>query len=231
MAIARVQSGTANSAGSSVSTLNIVLGSTPTAGNIVVVVGGIVGAFGSSGPVISATGIAFTILQCSAGSSVSGFIAVGRVHSGASATITITAGQAGGITIVAAEYSGANLHLDQNAITVGSGTSLASGATGTTEVADELWIGGLIARNAVTFSSPTNSFSIVAQDKSALATTSDRSVALLERIVTSTGTANAGATIGTSGIWIAGAITLHEVSSSGGGGIMRPASMTGNISG
>lgn len=198
MAIASVQTATANTGASTATTLNIVFGAAPTAGNVLF----IACATNGNEPVIaSGSGISWNQIPVVAGNTVWGTLLIGRVYSGASATVTVTIQSSTAISLAGAEYSGLSSVLDRTIAAIGSSTTPASGATSTTTDASQLWVGALAARNAVTFSSPTNSFAIAAQDKTALGTTSDRSVALLTQIVSSTGTPNAGATIGTSGNW------------------------------
>lgn len=150
-------------------------------------------------------------------------IFIGKVFTGASATSTITMVGTSPIAAVAAEYSGVTNALDRGSIATNTGTSAASGATGTTSAANELWIGGIVHRNTngATFSAPTNSFSIVGQTNTTSGTVNDRSACLLERIVSSTGTADAGATISASGVWIAQALTFPEPTAGGSGLIGR----------
>lgn len=215
MAIAFVQSKTANSGASSVATLDIVLDAAPTEGNIVV----LVASAALPLQILSTSGITWMGTSGLGSTNTVTILGVGRVFSGASATITV-ATNAGGtcpIVIAAAEYSGVNIRVDRAAFATANSTTAASGDSSTTSVANELWIGAIGHRftNGATFSSPTNSFTIVVQDKTSAGTSSDRSVALLERIVTSTGVANAGATISSSGIWTAMVRTFHEQPAAG----------------
>lgn len=218
MAINRVQSKTGTSgASSSVTTWSITFDSTPVAGNVIVAA---CAAFGSASipgtpGYFSQTGVEWMLTNPSvqAASNTLLFLAIGKVLSGAGSTLTITTLTAGGMSIAAAEYSGLDTRFDRFMSAVGNSAAPASGATGTTSKGNQLWIGAISHRaaNGGTFSSPTNSFSIVGQAKSSMNTTSDRSVCLLERIVTSTGTANAGAAVSPTGVWAAQVLTLDAL--------------------
>lgn len=216
MSIARVQFAT-NSTSVSGNTVSVTLGATPTAGNILVAAVAFFGSASQPGSAcaFSSTNVVWMNTQPAAqgGSSTSLGLGIGRVRSGGSTTVTATIDQAGGLAFIVAEYSGLSQNFDKFVSAVGSSTSPASGATATTGTANQLWIGAISARatSGNTFSSPTNSFAIVGQAKSTLGTTSDRSICLLERIVTATGTPNAGATISPTGAWIAECLTIEEL--------------------
>lgn len=215
-AITRVQTVTASTgASNALSTLTVTLGSAPTAGNIVVIA-------------LATNGAPFSHITEAAGYTWSYFpaarstsdlyvtLAVARIGAGAGTGITITIPTSNPMAVIAAEYSGTNIRVDQTMSTVPTvgGTAIATGATPTTTNANELWLGALGCRglNAVTFSAPTNGFSIVGQTGTTVnLTNADRSVALLEQFVTSTGTANAGATISQSGFWGAVVGTFEEL--------------------
>ncbi len=104
--------------------------------------------------------------------------------------------------ICAAEYSGmatsSSLDTGIVASAVGTSTTPASGATGTSTQADELWIGAIGTISNITFSLPTNSFLIYSTDSAGIP-----NAALLDQVVSSTGTANAGCTISSSVAWAA----------------------------
>lgn len=215
-AITRVQSQTANTGATASNTnLNLVFGAAPTAGNIVVLAvaaGNVAG-----GCNVTGTNIEFYVENVMGSGGCPIFLVIGRVFASASATITVNPSSGGAIAIAGAEYSGSGLlRLDKVQWAVGSSTSAASGATATTTTANELWVGALGHRNTngSTFSAPTNSFSIVGQTNTTINTSNnDRSVALVERIVSSTGTANAGATISVTGNWGAFVATFEETPS------------------
>ncbi len=208
--IARVQSKSANTAGTNATSKDLVFDSTLTPGNIVIIAWGMDGNNLTS---ITGTGIIFQGISRTGANVTFNLLAIGRIRSGATATITVASVAAQAHAIVGAEYScGGILRLDQSATANSVSTSPASGATGTTATAAELWVGSICARgtNANTMSSPTNSFSIVAQTNTTNGTAnSDRTVGLFEQIVTATGTPNVGCTI-TSNNWTAIVAALEE---------------------
>lgn len=212
-AIVRVQSKAANTAATNAATLAITLDATPTAGNYIVV--GVANTSASSF-VRGAEQAGITWLDYNATSSSQGgcTILFGRVSAAiASATITLTIGSSQAVSAVAVEYSAVNLKPDKMVSASATSTSPASGATATTSSDNELWIGVIAAQstNSNTLSSPTNSFSIVAQTNTTNGTTNlDRNCAVLERIVSATGTANAGGTLAASKAWVALTMTFDE---------------------
>ena len=216
MAIARVQSKSSSS--NSTSAPAVTLDSTPTEGNVIVMAFGAVSNFW----IPPAGNIEWFLFPFVTSSSRMAGLAVGIVKASASATITC-AQTSGGSALVAAEYSGlGGMKLDrQMAASAGSGTTLASGATPTTDTANALWVGCLFSgaarsSSAAFYSALTNSFSLVGEAQTTLNTTGDRTVGLTERIVSSTGTPNTGATALSSGTWIASVISLSEIAASGG---------------
>lgn len=215
--IARVQFKSANTAATNATTLAIVMDATPTAGNMLVVSAAIGSAASTICRMSEQTGITW-LEQTRSGTNGNHLFAVGRVASTiASATITVSANATSPISAVAAEYSGTNIRVDKAASAVGTSTSAASGATETTSTAAELWVGAITSRSSstpVTFSAPTNSFSIVAQTTTSVGgTNSDNSAALLDQVVAATGTPNAGATVSASQNWVASVLTFEEVTS------------------
>lgn len=211
MAITRVQSKTATSGGTNGTSLALTFDSTPTAGNTLVIAAACTGTtsllkmadqtgltwLGFTGPINNGTQMIF----------------VGRVASSiASATVTLTSPASQALVLVGAEYHGTNMRPDKAVSASGNSASPASGATETTSNANELWVGAISVRgtNANTIGTYTNSFTEVGQTNTTNGTTNnDRTVALTERIVTSTGTANSGATV-TSNFWVAVALTFEE---------------------
>lgn len=230
MAISRVQSKAGDSGAVAVLTMNLVMDAAPTNGNILVAAVCVFGTSqvrGAGASFLSQSGVTWMFapgLSGQGNTQCNVMLALGRVFASASDTITLdyntVGGTSGGAAIVVAEYSGASTIFDQYAAATATSTSAASGATGTTATANQLWVGAIGARgtNGVTFSSPTNGFSIVGQDNSTINASSDRSVALLEKIVSGTGTANAGATVSSSQIWVAEVLTLQEAPAAGGSG-------------
>ena len=216
----RIQSAVANS-GASTGTVatSVTLSSSPTAGNYLVLAASV-----NAGTVPALTddpNVGWTIYLRTGASGSTAFIAVGQVFSGASATQTVTA--TAGIALVLAEYSGDDFVVDRVASATASSATCASGTTGTTSVANGLWVSaiGTRATGGATFSAPTNSFTIVDQTKTSLSTTSDRSVCLLEFFPSSTATASTGVTASGSGVYAGVIATLYEVTSGSSGGGMR----------
>lgn len=167
---------------------------------------------------VSQTGVEWICANVSAqgANGMSLGIFLGRVGSSAGTVATITTAQSGGIASVAAEYSGISQTWDRLASNVGSSTTGNTGTTATTRLANELFAGAIGGRasGGVIFSAPTNSFSIVDQATTSFASTSDRGVCLLEKIVTSTGTASCSTTQ-TNGAWAGQMITIEESVASG----------------
>lgn len=219
MAIAVVQTKTNNSGGSGVTTLTVTFDATPTAGNLIVLVASGLST-SAAGLVSQTTGIVWTYYQLGTSNQTTLLIGFGRVFGSASSTITVANFGTGGISIVATELSGENIRVDRMAEATGSGTAVSTGTSQTTSTANEMWVAGLSHRlsGGTTFSLPTNSFSILGQDKSALSTTADRSAALLALSVSSTGTAATGATASGSGNWCGAVFTLQENPAGGAGG-------------
>jgi hypothetical protein len=198
---------------------SIVLPNPPTAGSLLAVA--VAHASGTGIYISTTTGISWMRYQHQQGGNTLGnSLWIGRVFSGASATITVqvvSGGSNNAMAGVAAEFSGTSMRIDQAITATASSTSAASGATATTTSSNELWIGSLSARCQsaaeadVVFSAPTNSFTLLDQRTSNINTANaDRAAALLYKIVSSTGTANAGATIAVSNNWIASVVTFCE---------------------
>lgn len=158
----------------------------------------------------------------SSGSTIFVTIYFYKVISGGQTSITaITAAanttQMAGILV---EYSGRNITPDTWAISnTGTSTSPATGTTGTTAVANELVFAALGMKGTMAteqtnwVNTPTNSFSIISpQTSSSTNTSNDKALAVLERIVTSTGTFSTGATATlSSAVWTAGIVTFREI--------------------
>lgn len=208
MAITFVQSKTATTAAVNAATLDVVLDATPTQGNIIAVAGSTSGSM----PVLSATGIDFFSVTRTAANNVGTVLAIGWVQASPSATLTATCIAAVPISLVAAEYTGISLSLDQVVTAIGSGTSPSSGTTDTTTQANELWLGAIGVRNTgpgTIFSLPLNSFAIVDQTNSSTGGASaDRAVVLLSRIVSATGTVTVACTSSANNNWAAVGISL-----------------------
>lgn len=113
-----------------------------------------------------------------------------------SGAISFTMTGASVTALLLAEYSGCATSsvLDKTASASGSAsTSPVTGTTATTAQDDELLIGGLANPGGATFATPTNSFSLIQQDR-ALSKSFNVSAVHLERIVAATGTYSSGAT-------------------------------------
>ena len=129
---------------------------------------------------------------------------------GASKTVTITLSgtPAYGGSADVLEYSGlaTSGSTDQTANTSGAGASATTGTTPTTTNANELWLGGISSYSTAT-SGPTNGFTLI--DGSSTGTSGITSV--LEKIVSSTGTASSGVSVYNN--WWAGCIATFEAAS------------------
>ena len=86
-------------------------------------------------------------------------------NAGTVITVNIVTGGSSFVLAVAdvCEYSGLSSNVDKNAVDHGLGGNPDTGTTGTTTTANELWVGSTTytAGNAITQSSPTNSFSLL----------------------------------------------------------------------
>lgn len=178
--ITRIQ--TAKSTVVSGTNCTITLGSSPTDGNfIALAVGKNTALFPTSVTQTGATWVQAT----SAGSGPSTQIWYAENVSGAGTTIDVSFTAALTGVCIATEYSGIALtgSLDQTATATGTDpASPETGTTATTSVPFELWFGAITTNNAVTYTSPTNSFSIIDQNSAGTMTTVS-----LERIVSIVG--------------------------------------------
>ncbi|MCJ7491891.1 MAG: hypothetical protein MUP15_07060 [Dehalococcoidia bacterium] len=104
------------------------------------------------------------------------------------------------------EYSGVDT-LDQTASANGTGTSVSSGTTATTTLADELLIVGMVTLVQTNFSGWTDSF---AEQNDFQGGAPVRTFAGADCIVTSTGTYSTTATAGVSGGWRGQIATFYE---------------------
>lgn len=216
-----------NASSTSVSTLSLTLDSTPTDGNVLIVGVAYLGATSTPGADCNVTCTNVTFTMCSptaqGASSTCAGLFIGRVRGSAGTTVTVTTNQAGGIALAAMEFSGVSTAFDKYTNNTGSSTSPSTGTSATSATANQLWAAvlGHRASGGCTFSAATNSFTIAAQTRSTLSTTSDRSVCLLYRVVSGTGTMNAGATASTTGVWTGQAIGLEESAASGTEGYIK----------
>lgn len=109
--------------------------------------------------------------------------------------------------------------LDQIASATGSGTVAVTGTTPATTQANELWIGGIGYANTNSFTSILNGFTeVTGQSSSHPASNGVGQVTLhfLQKIVTTTGAASSGGTIGAAQKW-AGAIATFKAATGPGG--------------
>ena len=202
-------------------TITATLSSPPTNGNTLVLVSGI-RVTGQTITSIVQEGVTWTgggngqqLTEVSVSGTTRTEIWLGTVGPRASTNITVTYSSAltQGIIDVC-EYSNlvaASTVLDQTAVNTGtSGTTIDTGTTATTSQANELLIGAAwTAFNAsVALSAPTNGFTLldgVDEIQSGL----HGALGFLEKIVSSTGTANCGVTIASSvAVWVGAIITL-----------------------
>lgn len=146
-------------------------------------------------------------------------VAIGRVRATETAfNINIQSGSTGAIAACYGVYrsdTGNRLRVDVAVSAVGTSTAPDSGATATTATASELVIGAFGSRAQVTFSVPTSSSTIRASTNSTVGTANDRSCALSDKFVSSTGTQDLGLTISASNIWAAWTITIEETPAGG----------------
>ena len=198
--ITRVQ-GNTRGVYASGSSFTVTQSSTPTSGNLNVLT--ITARVGSGVPAtvksISQTGVVWSKVTNAGSGAIDVEIWAGVVGSGASASITVTlTGIVGTAVANVCEYSGltTSSYLDVTASTFGSSTASDTGTTATTTQANELWVGSTGDVTA-TQSTPTNGFTLL--DGTATGSTSN---AFLEKIVSSTGTANSGTTLSSSNAWV-----------------------------
>lgn len=216
-AITRVQSISGTTGATAATTLVLVLPSTPTAGNVIILA---VATNANTVTLPYGNNITWTNHLVHATNAVDSSLFIGRVFASASATITITSPQANPIAAVACEYSGTNIIADRGSDNTGNSTSASTGTSATTSTANEMWIGALAHRSTggSTYSAPSNSFAIVDQQTTTVNTTNtDRSVCFLELAVSSTGTASTGATVSVSNNWAGQTMTLREIIVTGSG--------------
>lgn len=196
MAIALVQ--TAHSG-----TLTVTYGSAPTSGNLLVMGLYIQTGGGDPAPVAPS---GWTLATSINSNTVSWTYLYYKKNCGTATAYTWTGTGVSGSDIVAAEYSGASTTgpLDKTATNSGFSTSPDSGTTATTTVANEVWVAILMNEAGVAFTSPTNSFTNEVSDSAF------GGLALFDKIVSSTGTADVGATISGNRNW-AGVMATFSV--------------------
>ena len=131
---------------------------------------------------------------------------LGVVGSGAVTSVSISLSGSSREVVDICEYSGiAASPIDKTAVSTGSSISGSTGTTTTTAQAQELWIGGIAVggstSSGVSQSYATSGFTLL--DGASYGSSSPyTSTAFLEKIVSITGTANSGTTIGSSNRWV-----------------------------
>ena len=195
LAPTRVQ-GPTSGAWSSGTSFTITLGAAPTNGNTLIATIGIYlnGAVPSVNS-ISQTGASWTCVIAITGTHVRSEIWIASGVSGAGTLITVNlSGATGGISGgKVAEYSNLRASsVDKTASSIGASSSGDTGTTAATTQANELLVGSIMDDNGGQ-SAPTNGFSMTPS--------SGANYPYLEKIVSSTGTANSGVTIGASADW------------------------------
>jgi hypothetical protein len=196
------------------------MSSTPSNGDTIIVVVG-TGYSGYTVSSISQTGVTWSgggngKQVAKSDTQMTAEVWLGTVGSGASKTITINlSGTALWGIADACEYSGlvsASSVLDKTTTNYGNSASPSTGTTGTTSVANELWIGvthyGQAYTVNTTQSSPTNGYTLL-DGASQVFGSYAASLSYLEKIVSSTGTAGSGTSCGQGGQWD-GAIATFE---------------------
>lgn len=212
MAISRVQSASALSAGSTTS-LAVTMGSTPTNGNFMVAIiatnGGTTGRVSS----IAQTGATWVkaVDVASASCTVDIWYAENISSAGTGVTINYVASLLNNAIVL--EYSGiaTSSSLDVTASNTGTYPGTAdSGTTATTAQANELWIAGLddVQFPSGTWNAPSNSFTEIVEAANIFLNLVGE-----EKIVSATGTANTSAGRGSaplSGNWAGAIATFKE---------------------
>jgi hypothetical protein len=198
--ITRVQGparGYANTNGAT--SLGITQASTPTNGNLNILTGNIVTSSPTPISSIVQTGVTWSRVVNA------GFTELwkGVVGSGASKTITVnfasSLNSANSAVANVNEYSGLDSSpLDKTATHSGGNSNLDSGTTSTTSQANELWVASLGNRTnnggSATLTNPTNGFTLLDGVQVYQNSNYPAANAFMEKIVSTTGTANTGAT-------------------------------------
>jgi len=194
MTIVRVQ-GNARGIVFSGSSIPVTLSSAPISGNVLVATIGVLNTAGATSTVssITQTGVTWTeqVSHTSAYSQMENSIWFGVVGDGASTSVTVNlSGSAiSGATANICEYSGilTSGFLDKTSYNDGNGGTADTGTTDTTTQAEELWIGCIIGMYGYSQGTPTNGFTLLDGFYEL-----PISQGYLEKIVSSTGAANAG---------------------------------------
>ena len=220
MATTRVQ----GARGTGTSSIAVTLGSTPSNGNALIACVCMCGSGGASVSSISQTNVTWTKQTSKAYSTSSSTSEIwfGVVSASASTSITFNLSNVNtGYYQIADvyEYSGVAVSsfLDKTASSAALSSSPNTGTTAATTQNDELWIGATAVTSGgyganVAQSSPTNSFTLLDGANTDKSITAHSSLGFLEKIVSSTGTANTDTTIPSSQQW-AGCIATFKASS------------------
>ncbi|MCF7731599.1 MAG: DUF6288 domain-containing protein [Akkermansiaceae bacterium] len=215
---ARVQSATGSTGSSSNTTCSVTLTTSPRAGNTLVAV---ISTRGNSANRVSAiSGGGVTWSRVSQGTNTSGTtteIWCGPNVSSGTTGVTITQASLRSAAVVI-EYSGLLVptSFDLAGENAGTGTAANTGTTGTTNLPNEVWIGGIGIRDGRrTLDAPDgNGFTVVASPQSGNAN-ADSMIYALEKIVSTTGTASSSGTLSASDDWSGAIATFKAASTSG----------------
>ena len=208
----RVGSATGNTGSSASTTVTVNLTTVPVSGNTLIAVVATRGSSASRVSGISGGGVTWSrVSQAANASGITTEIWHGPNVTSGSTVITI--GQASLVSAaVVMEYSGLSTAaaIDLAANSTGTNTAALTGSTGTTNQANELWIGGIgIADGRRTLNAPYgNSFTLVASPKSGSAA-GDAMIYALEKFVSATAAASSSGTLSASDSW-SGAIATFK---------------------
>lgn len=214
MAIKRIQGSTRGTADGAVNTLQVTLTSTPTQSNLLILTIGIFDYFTlNTVTSITQTNVTWTKqTQKQAYDQYDSEIWAGVVGSNPSTSITVNFTGIGnrGLAIAdVCEYSGIQTSRFLDKTSGGASNQSQSGNTGTTAITtrpQELWIGEVFHVTDFfsdsTQNSPTNSFTLLDGVGFDAGNGYHASCAYLEKIVSTTGTANTGTSFVASGYWV-----------------------------
>ena len=207
--------------GTAASSFSVTMGASPTAGNTLVAVIETRGNSANRVTGLSQTGAMWTkaagaegITTTSGSTSTTEIWYASNISTGAGVGVTINLAASYFAAAVIAEYAGvltaspldktANRSNGSNSTTATTGTAVAS------TQANELWVGAVgLVNSGYTLTSITNSFASVASANSNGGAGSNAKVYMLDRMVTTTGTAGSGGTVSTSSR-VSGAIATFK---------------------
>lgn len=224
-AVTQVQSATGTTGATNAQTVTATLGSEPVAGNVLIAA--------CTWSQTTHTRIATTDfgsmvwMQWEINNTVSGalWVFVGHCRtSGFGTTLTFSDPNAATnrpMVCVVAEYSGLNIRLDAKSSATGNSTTPSGGIPPNSLTSSDLAIsflgcqGQYATTGANPFSSPTNSYAIVAQQNTNNNTANnDRAICMMERFLTSAIPQGGGATI-TSNQWTGMGLTFYQTLAAG----------------